>query len=581
MEFLKRAYRFLSSLGLGVTLLFLIAAILAVATKFESNTSTHLVQVFVYRTHWFDALLALFAINLSLATWNLRPWKLRHLGVLTIHSSLLLILLGAWTTRNYGFEGTMVIEEGQSVDRITLGDIVLTVYDPDKPQNALEVLPTWFKNSPPREHMNERFELPGGATMVADRYYTDARPLSRVEDDGRQENPGLHFVFTSAMFNEDGWLFPRQRGESSRSFGGLLSFEAVEKPDSAAWMASLSAGDPGVFRFRFQGRGYELPLVGAERKLQLAGGHELEVTKSYRSFVVGEQGRFVDQPGPASNPALEFTLRKGDAEDHYVFFVNMPDFRPLVGEALLPAVSGFDWKPSFGDGDFSAKQVRFGITGDGLYAAWLADEQLVVQRVEVGEGTLTLPWMGFQLGVDKLYRRAWRVEDMENVDVKGNNPAVRLRSEGHGGMVEQKWLRLGQRKSFAVGDRHWLVGLEQLQVPLGFALTLDDFNEDRYPGSMMASGYASFVTMNDPGDPRDGEKIEISMNNTLQHGGFKFFQSSFQRPPGGTGPETTVLSVNHDPGHLIVYVGSLFLVAGLIVVFFFKRKLIQLERRRG
>lgn len=580
MEFLKRVYRFLSSLGLGVSLLFLIAAILAVATKFESNTSTHLVQVFVYRTHWFDALLALFAINLSLATWNMRPWKLRHIGVLTIHASILIILVGAWTTRNHGFEGTMVIEEGQTVDRITLGDIVLTVYDPDHPQNAQLVLPTWFKNSPPREHMNERFELPGGATVVADRYFTDARPLSRVEDDGRQENPGLHFVFSSSMFNEEGWLFPRQRDESSRNFGGLLSFEIAEKPDSAAFAASLSAGDPGVLRFRFQGRGYELPLEG-ERSLTLAGGYQLNVARSYRSFVVGEQGRFRDLPGPASNPALEFTLSKGDAEDRYVYFAKMPDFRPLVGEALLPVVTDFDWQPRFGDGDLSEKQVRFGLTGEGLFVAWLNADTLSLQALDVGPGTVTLPWMGFQLGVDKLYRRAWRVEDMENVDVKGSNPAVRLRAEGHGGLVDQKWLRLGQRKSFAVGDRHWLIGLEQLQVPLGFALTLDDFVEDRYPGSMMASGYASFVTMNDPGDPRDAEKIEISMNNTLQHGGFKFFQSSFQRPPGGSGPETTVLSVNHDPGHLVVYFGSVFLVLGLIVVFFFKKKLIAMERRRA
>jgi len=579
MEILKRAYRVLSSLGLGVSLLFLIAVILAVATKFESSTSTHLVQVYVYRTGWFDALLALFAINLSLATWNLRPWQLRHVGVITIHSPLLLTLVGAWLTRNRGFEGTMAIEEGETVDRIVLGDLVLTVYDPDAPREAVAVLPTAFKNSPPREHLNESFELPGGAEIVADRYFTDARPLARVEDDGRQENPALHFTFTSAMFNEEGWLFPRSPDENRRSFGGLLTFEAVEAPDSAAWAGGLTAGDPGELRFRFAGRAYELPLAGGAQTLELADGHRLQVVRAYRSFVVGEQGRFQDKPGPAANPALEFTVGKGDAEDRYVFFARMPSFRPLLGDkALLPEVSGLDWRPAFGDGDLSEKQVRFGITPQGLFAGWLQEGAVQRRAVEVGGAALTLPWMGFQLGVDKVFARAWRVEDMENVDVKGSNPALRLRSEGHGGLVDRKWLRLGQRKSFAVGDRHWLVGFEQLTVPLGFALTLDDFVEDRYPGSMMASGYASFVTMRDPGDPRDGEKIEISMNNTLVHGGFKFFQSSFQRPQGN-GPETTVLSVNHDPGHLVVYVGSLFLVLGLITVFFFKKTLIQLERR--
>jgi hypothetical protein len=580
MEFLKRAYRFLSSLGLGVTLLFLIAVILAVATKFESSTSTHLVQVFVYRTGWFDALLALFGINLSLATWNLRPWRPRHLGVITIHSSLLLILLGAWITRNHGFEGTMVIEEGQSADRITLPDMVLTVYDPERPREAELVLPTWFKDSPPREHMNERFALPGDARLVADRFYTDARPLSRVEDDGRHEDPAIHFVFRSSMFSEEGWLFLRRPGENRRSFGGLLQFEGGEAASREEWLASLTSGDPGAFRFRFAGRAWDLPLGGPGQDFELSGGHRLTVERIYRAFSIGEQGRFVDQPGPAANPALEFTIAKGDAADRYIFFAKMPEFRQLLGErALLEAVTEMDWTPRFGDGDLSEKQVRFGLLPDGLYAAWLFEGQLSEQPVEIGGAALTLPWMGFQLGVDKLFQRAWRVEDMENVDVKGHNPAVRLRSVGHNGLVDQKWLRLGQRKSFAVGDRHWLIGFEQLSVPLGFALHLDDFVEDRYPGSMMASGYASFVTMQDPDDPRDGEKIEISMNNTLVHGGFKFFQSSFQRAPDGNGPETTVLSVNHDPGHLVVYVGSLFLVLGLIVVFFFKKRLIALERR--
>jgi len=70
------------------------------------------------------------------------------------------------------------------------------------------------------------------------------------------------------------------------------------------------------------------------------------------------------------------------------------------------------------------------------------------------------------------------------------------------------------------------------------------------------------------------------MNNTLVHRGFKFFQSSFRRPPMRGGPETTILSVNRDPGHLVVYVGSSFLVLGLMTVFFLKRKLIDWERRR-
>jgi hypothetical protein len=103
----------------------------------------------------------------------------------------------------------------------------------------------------------------------------------------------------------------------------------------------------------------------------------------------------------------------------------------------------------------------------------------------------------------------------------------------------------------------------------------------------MAAGYASFVVLDDPQQGVAGKEIEISMNNTLVHRGFKFFQSSFSRAPqmggmmGGAPMETTILSVNNDPGHLVVYVGSIFLVLGLLIVFTMKKKLIDIERRRA
>lgn len=579
MNVLKRFYRILSSLGLGVSLLFIIAVILAFATKFESSTSTHLVQAYIYRTAWFDLLLALFGINLSLATWNLRPWRLRHVGVITIHTSILVILLGAWITRRYGFEGTMSIDEGSSSDFISTRELVVTVYDPNQLDTPAAVFPTTLSSSPPQEFLDEEFQIPGGGRFTADRYYTDAQPKMLVKEDGPVDNPGLHFLFKSSMFEEEGWLFPRRPGENVRDFNGMLRFEAVEFPDEAAWRASLESSGYGSLAFLLGNRRVSVELPSPGGSVPLEGGVSLRLVRSFRNFTMNERGETVDSPGPAANPALEFHLEKGGASDRYVYFQNMPDFDPLLGnEPALPRASGFQWQPVFGDGELGDKQVRFVLLGDQVRVAWKAAGQLVEQPVAVGGAALTLPWMGFQLSVDQTLRKAWRQEDMENVGVKGEMPALRLRLE-QDGVVEQKWLRMGQRKPVKLDDKVWLIVLEQQRVPLGFSLALKDFVEDRYPGTMMAAGYASFVTLEDPEQGIQGREIEISMNNTLVHRGYKFFQSSFRRSQFQGGPETTILSVNKDPGHLVVYVGSLFLTLGLIVVFFFKRKLIDWERR--
>ena len=55
------------------------------------------------------------------------------------------------------------------------------------------------------------------------------------------------------------------------------------------------------------------------------------------------------------------------------------------------------------------------------------------------------------------------------------------------------------------------------------------------------------------------------MNRPLSHGGYTFFQSSYQIQGGR---EMTILSVSKDPGQTIVFIGYTLLVIGMIVVFF-------------
>lgn len=196
---------------------------------------------------------------------------------------------------------------------------------------------------------------------------------------------------------------------------------------------------------------------------------------------------------------------------------------------------------------------------------------------------MTLPWMGFQLAVDQFYPRAWIREDMLNAGHTNSNPAIRLNVQEAGG-ERQEWLAYGQVKSFRFEGKRWMIGFFPRQVPLGFTVHLNDFIEDKYPGSSMAMAYASQVTVHDHDSDAPPEwqhrDLEISMNNPLVYSGFKIFQSSFERPRSEGGPEVTILSVNRDPGDEIVYIGSLTLVIGLIVVFGFKKKLIEIERAR-
>ncbi|MGD0341702.1 MAG: cytochrome c biogenesis protein CcsA [Bacteroidales bacterium] len=98
------------------------------------------------------------------------------------------------------------------------------------------------------------------------------------------------------------------------------------------------------------------------------------------------------------------------------------------------------------------------------------------------------------------------------------------------------------------------------EVTLPFSLRLNDFILERYPGSSSPSGYKSNVTLIDK-----AAKVEkpfmIFMNNILNYKGYRFYQSSFDKDEKGT-----MLSVNHDPGGILVtYTGYAFLFLFIIL----------------
>lgn len=99
----------------------------------------------------------------------------------------------------------------------------------------------------------------------------------------------------------------------------------------------------------------------------------------------------------------------------------------------------------------------------------------------------------------------------------------------------------------------------QREIELPFSIKLNDFILDRYAGSMSPSSFASEVTLIDK-QKNFSQNHHIFMNNVLDYGGFRFFQTSYDRDEMGT-----ILSVNHDFwGTMISYAGYLLLGIGFL-----------------
>ena len=100
-------------------------------------------------------------------------------------------------------------------------------------------------------------------------------------------------------------------------------------------------------------------------------------------------------------------------------------------------------------------------------------------------------------------------------------------------------------------------------IVLPFAIACRDFQLDRYPGSSAPSSFASEVTIVDEKNKYRRDQ-RIFMNNVMDYGGYRFFQSSYDPDEKGTR-----LSVNHDWwGTNITYVGYLLMALAMILSLF-------------
>lgn len=108
----------LTSMKLTVAILIIFAVAIAKATFIESDFGAEAARGLVYNTTWFEILLGMFCLNLTLLLIKRGPYKPKQYGMFLVHFSMIFILLSAGITRFYGYEGVMPIREGSSSDFI-------------------------------------------------------------------------------------------------------------------------------------------------------------------------------------------------------------------------------------------------------------------------------------------------------------------------------------------------------------------------------------------------------------------------------------------------------------------------------
>ena len=444
-----RLVNLLFSNRLTALLFLLYPTAMAFGTFIESWYSTDTAKIWIYNARWFEILMVLMAINFIGNIFKYRLFRKEKLAVLAVHISFLLILLGAFVTRYFGYEGVMPIREGFTESQFLSEKTYLTAFvdgeingEPRRKKLEGDLLLS--------EHVNNNF--------IWENNFNGQKFSISYIDFMENATEGL-------VLNETGERYLKivEASDGNRHDHYLKEGEIVNIHNI---LFTLNKRQDGAINIKLDNGLYTIDSPFA--------GQFMRMSDQFQGIIEA------DKEEPLQLRSL-YTL---------------PNFQFVIPE---PALRG-----------------KFDIVK-------------AVKQVESVQNALRL-----------------------EVSSKGETEIISLL--GGKGVTNDP-------KQLSVGGLDFYLQFGSLPVELPFAIRLNDFIAEKYPGT--ENSYASFMSKITVEDDKVFD-YDIYMNHVLDHKGYRFFQASFNPDEKGT-----ILSVNNDWwGTYLTYTGYILLYISMIGIFF-------------
>lgn len=596
MTVITRIYHFLASLKLAVILILVLSAVLAAATYYESLYDAKTARHLVYGSPWFALFLFALGVNVTCSAMVRYPWKKHQAGFLVTHLGIIVILVGSLISFVSGFEGTMTLSQGETSNTVVVDEPSFSYQVTDAASgreatfqaDQTRTVPAEFRWNPPREGHEVPVPLTNGLAVVFDRYLNSATSSTKYVPGGDKPSPAVHFVLGSGSMKSDQWLAFDTPDHHQVTLGPARI--RLRRVETEAALQSALAGPPkgkwpmgsGLLLFELASGVQVVAVEGnVGRIVPLAGTPWRIRIERYLSYAVVEKNKLVNRSPEKENPCVELTVldEKGEAVESQFLFSRFPQFSrahnqkkktdlsiqytfddPARDSAVLDLIAG--------PGD----QLHYHITGKtGAHEG----------RVELNKEIATGWSMGMSLTVTEFIPRSVATQVYEPFQVmrgkEGPPPAVRFRVEG----AEKPgpyWLQQGDQVTVAQGNQAMHFRYHLRSQRLGFSIKLVKFEVGFDPGSRQPASFTSQVQVDDNSVPTSFP-YTISMNEPLYYRGLSFFQASYSEMPGQA--PVSILQVARDPGTPAKYAGSIMLMIGLAIQFFFKSPRRREEERNG
>ncbi|MDX1386067.1 MAG: cytochrome c biogenesis protein ResB, partial [bacterium] len=437
---------------------------------------------------------------------------------------------------------------------------------------TLEEIPAEFRYSPPNQEAPIGGKVHGDILVRVIDFHPNAQMKMTVKEGSSDPNPAVKIALQGSRAQMEEWLFAREY-ERQRANLGPAAIQFLEIPRTSSLISLFK--DPEL-------RGPVLSLGDKIFPLKTALGQEIPyrggklIPKNFFPDGVVYQGQLLGRSKELINPVALITWEdsKGKTQDFGVFskHSHMGPVPLKQGDMTQPPFKDlrlFYIPPQLGSQENELVLAKLD-SGEAVYSLRSGGKWGPVQSWKNGSPVKT-GWMDFTFSISNIVHRAEAVHQFRPVSVPpgkdGPPPAVHLQL-ARGGEFKDFWLGRGQSKQLDLGNEGFQVAYALKSVPLGFTVKLRDFKIKKYEGTEDPASYESEVTLLDEGQGIREEHL-ISMNEPLAHRGFKIFQASYQLGEGG--PDWSVFSVAYDPGVPIKYLGSIVLILGIIIIFYFRK----------
>lgn len=224
---MEKIFRKLFSMEMMTLGLFIFLVAIARATFIESDYGTQASKAVIYNTWWFELLMVYLCINLIVNIFRHRMFAREKIAILSFHLSFIVIIIGAGLTRYVGFEGIMLIREGEQSNTIYSSDGYLqilahdgkTQYEVSEPLLMAEIANNYFDFS---------FNIPNTKQKVKVEYL-DFIPnaVSKLETGVEDGKTILEIVTPGPMGMDTNYV---EEGTLLQKEGFILAFEYPEAP---------------------------------------------------------------------------------------------------------------------------------------------------------------------------------------------------------------------------------------------------------------------------------------------------------------------------------------------------------------